>query len=61
MCFCVLIFLDEGMRLVRVSLINLGKFFYYVGFRLVEANYPLNLCEFFKRTVNKDNLESKDY
>ena len=32
-----------------------------IGFISLDFNYSLNLHEFFKRTVNKDNWTKKDF
>tara|TARA_B100000945_G_C20009324_1_gene424724 strand:+ start:279 stop:476 length:198 start_codon:yes stop_codon:yes gene_type:complete len=41
--------------------INWSKFFYDIGFTSIDYNYPLNLPEFVKETLIKDNLKNKDY
>ena len=44
-----------------VRLPEIEDIFYDIKFILLNTNYSLNLQQFFKRTVNKDNLKNKDY
>ncbi len=41
--------------------INWSKFFYDIGFTSIDSNYQLNLPEFFKEILIKDNLKNEDY
>tara|TARA_Y100001968_G_C19153578_1_gene617327 strand:- start:211 stop:408 length:198 start_codon:yes stop_codon:yes gene_type:complete len=41
--------------------INWSKFFYDIGFTSIDSNYPLNLSEFLKGILIKDNFNNKDY
>ena len=41
--------------------INWSKFFYDIGFTSIDVDYSLNLPEFFKGIVIKDNLINKEY
>ena len=41
--------------------INWSKFFYDMGYTFIDYNYQLNLPEFFKGILIKDNLTNKDY
>jgi len=41
--------------------INWSKFFYDIGFTSIDTDYQLNLNQFFKEILIKDNLNNKDY
>ena len=61
MCLVISNFFSLGKAFINLSLINLSKFFYHIGFISPDFNYLLNLYKFFKRKVNKDIIENKDF
>ena len=62
MCFSDFNFFSLSKGLTNGWLvINWSKFFYDIGFTSIDANYSLNLREFFKGTLIKDNLKNQDY
>ena len=58
----ILIFFSLSKALANGWLvINWSRFFYDIGFTSIESNYTLNLSEFFKEKLIKDNLKNNDY
>ena len=41
-----------------IGLMNLNNLVFEIELKLIDFNYPLNMREFFQRTLNKDKLKN---